>query len=154
MLWRKARQDRVRLISSFLSLKTIIQVLSSSLFYAYFNDISDMHIYYVSYMYIRVRKATLRQGKPYIDISILTQLSFISFTCFFYIFILNKNGWLNLISSFNELCNIPNFMLHVSITVTLISLLSLHNLCMTFQLVHNLIRRSFYTLKTCYKNKM
>ena len=93
-------------------------------------------------------------GKSYIEISILTQLSFISFTCFFYIFILNKNGWLNLISSFNELCNIPNFMLHVSITVTLISLLSLHNLCMTFQLVHNLIRRSFYTLETCYKNKM
>ena len=147
MFWRKARQDRVRLISSFLSLKTIIQVLSSSLFYAYLNDISDMHIYYVSYVYIY-------GGKTYIEISILTQLSFISFTCFFYIFILNKNGWLNLISSFNELCNIPNFMLHVSITVTLISLLSLHNLCMTFQLVHNLIRRSFYTLKTCYKNKM
>ena len=145
MFWRKARQDKVKLILCFLSLKTIIQVLSPSLFYAYLNDISDMYIYIYIYIY---------GGKTDIEISILTQLSFISFTCFFYIFILNKNGWLNLISSFNELCNIPNFMLHVSITVTLISLLSLHNLCMTFQLVHNLIRRSFYTLKTCYKNKM
>ena len=109
--------------------------------------------------YIGMHRVTLQQSytntrKNYIEISILTQLSFISFTCFFYIFSLNENGWLNLISSFNELCNIPNFMLHVSTTVTLISLLSLHNLCMTFQLVHNLIRRSFYTLKTCYKNKM
>ena len=139
MFWRKARQDKVKLVLLFLCLKRIIQVLNSTLFYVYSNDII---------------RATLIQGKTYIEISILTQLSFISFTCFFYIFILNKNGWLNLISSFNKLCNIPNFMLHVSITVTLISLLSLHNLCMTFQLVHNLIRRSFYTLKTCYKNKM